>query len=251
MVPADAVTSDASSLRDAAIGVNFLMPFLDRALLERVASNVRVVEFFYDDPDPALVDVVHTAGSLAAWQVGSVDEARRAADAGCDLVVAQGVEAGGHVRGTVPLAELVPAALRAVAVPVVAAGGIASRADVRRAFDAGADAVRVGTRFVVADESAAHPAYGDALCAARGDDATVLTTAYEVFWPNAPHRVLRSAVDAARSLPDDPLRWSCMPPTVSTSGRIDAMALYAGTGVDHVVRREPAAEIVRDLMGPG
>jgi nitronate monooxygenase len=251
MAPADAVTDDASALRGAAIGVNFLMPFLDRVLLERVAPDARVVEFFYDDPDRALVDVVHEAGSLAAWQVGSVDEARRAADAGCDLVIAQGVEAGGHVRGTVPLGELVPAVLRAVTVPVVAAGGIATRADVQRAFDSGADAVRVGTRFVVAHESAAHPAYADALCAARGDDATVLTTAFEVFWPNAPHRVLRSAVDAARALPDDPLRWSCMPPTVSTAGRVDAMALYAGVGVEHVVRREPAAEIVRDLMGVG
>ncbi len=247
MVPADACARDASPLPPM-VGVNFLMPFLDHALLDRVAPEARVVEFFYGDPDPALVEVVHAAGALAAWQVGSVDEAQRASDAGCDLVIAQGVEAGGHVRGTMPMLVLVPGARAAIDVPVVAAGGIATRAHVARAFDAGADAVRIGTRFVVASESDAHPAYADALCAARGDDATVLTTAYEVFWPNAPHRVLRSAVDAARALPADPLRWSCMPPTRATEGDIDAMALYAGTGVGDIERRESAADIVRDLM---
>lgn len=248
MMPADALAHDDAPVPPA-VGVNFLMPFLDLALVERAATHARVVEFFYDEPDAALVDIVHTGGALAAWQVGSRDEACRAVDAACDLVIAQGVEAGGHVRGTTPLQELVPSVREAVQVPVVAAGGIVTRDDVRRAFDAGADAVRVGTRFVVAHESAAHPSYADALCAATGDDATQLTTAFEVFWPNAPHRVLRSAIAAARALPDDPLRWSCMPPTRDAEGEIEAMALYAGTGVSRITRREPADAIVRELMG--
>ena len=95
---------------------------------------------------------------IVGWQVGDVDEAKAAVDVGCQYVIAQGVEAGGHVRGTIPLHELVPRVRDAVDVPVVAAGGIGTRADVARALALGADAVRVGTRFVAAAESAAHPA---------------------------------------------------------------------------------------------
>ena len=89
-------------------------------------------------------------GVIVGWQVGSVDEAKAAVDVGCQYVVAQGIEAGGHVRGTMPLAELVPRGRERGRRPVVAAGGIGTRADVARALDLGADAVRVGTRFVAA-----------------------------------------------------------------------------------------------------
>jgi nitronate monooxygenase len=263
MVPISLVRDDQSLLRSArqmqaAIGVNVLMVFLERDIVERVAPDARVLEFFYDDPDPVLVEIAHAAGALACWQVGSPDEARQAVDAGCDLVVAQGVEAGGHVRGVTPLVELLPEVRGAVDVPVVAAGGISTRPAVQRAMEAGADAVRVGTRFVVANESGAHPEYAAALCTAEGD-ATVLTTSFGVFWPDAPHRVLRSAIDVASGLaPDAPVatlgdmdipRWASLPPSEGVDGRIDAMALYAGTGVGDVTRRQSAAEIVRDLMG--
>src|SRR3954469_2960694 len=106
------------------IGVNFLMPFVDREAVEAAAARARVVEFFYGDPDPELVKEVRGAGALAAWQVGTAGEARAAADAGCDFVIAQGVEAGGHVRGTTALLPLLDQVLEAVEVPVVAAGGI-------------------------------------------------------------------------------------------------------------------------------
>ena len=90
-------------------GVNFTLYHRspgDRAEIELAAGRARLVEFFWADPDPALVELVHAGGALAGWQVGSVGEAKRAVDAGCDLVVAQGVEAGGHVRGTMALLPL-------------------------------------------------------------------------------------------------------------------------------------------------
>jgi hypothetical protein len=109
-----AATLDALPPR-AAIGVNFLVPFLeDRAVVEVAAARVPLVDFFWGDPDPALVSLVHDGGALAAWQVGSVEEACAAADAGCDLVVAQGVEAGGHVRGRLGLLALLELVLEAV-----------------------------------------------------------------------------------------------------------------------------------------
>jgi NAD(P)H-dependent flavin oxidoreductase YrpB (nitropropane dioxygenase family) len=79
-------------------GVNFLMPLFDRAVLDAVAPHVPLVEWYWAWPDPVLVSVAHNAGALAAWQVGSVEEARAAADAGCDLIVAQGIGAGGHAE---------------------------------------------------------------------------------------------------------------------------------------------------------
>jgi len=78
------------------------------------------------EPDPRLVELVHAGGALAGWQVGSLEEARRAVGAGCDLLVVQGAEAGGHVRGTMALLPLLASVREAVTVPVLAAGGIAN-----------------------------------------------------------------------------------------------------------------------------
>src|SRR5207249_11220110 len=114
-------------------GANFLIPEafvsdLDeiREQVETASKLVKVVEFFYRQPDPSLVDLVDEGGALASWQVGSNEEAVAAAEAGCDIIVAQGVEAGGHVRGKGGLLTLLSQAVVSVKVPVIAAGGIGS-----------------------------------------------------------------------------------------------------------------------------
>src|SRR5262249_4887206 len=180
--------------------------------------------------------------------------------AGCDLIVAQGTEAGGHVRGRLGLLPLLGAVLDAVDVPVIAAGGIGTARSVAAALAAGADAVRVGTRFVAAAESDAHPGYVDALVGARSED-TVLTEHFAVMWPGAPHRVLRSAVAASEAFPGEvvgemelfgvrqPIPRSGVPcPTRGTTGETAAMALYAGESVGAVRGVKPAADIVRELI---
>jgi len=241
-------------------GVNFLLPFLDPVAVDLAASRARLVEFFYGDPDSELVDRVHATGALAAWQIGSVGEARAAVEVGCDVVVAQGTEAGGHVRGGLALFPLLEQVLGSVGVPVVAAGGIATRRTVAAALAAGADAVRVGTRFAVAQESAAHLDYVEALLRAVGED-TVLTEAFGLDWPHAPHRVLRSCLETAETSDDAvvavrdedgrevPIElWDSTPPSTNVRGQVAAMALYAGEGVAAVQRVQPAAEIVRELV---
>ena len=230
---------------NAPFGVNFLMPFLDRDNVEVAAATARLVEFFYGEPDAELVAMVHAGGALAAWQVGSLEEAKAAEDAGCDVVIAQGDEAGGHVRGTVGLRPLLDGVGAAVDVPIIAAGGIGTADALAAALEAGADAVRVGTRFVAAAEADAHPAYIDALVAAQPDD-TVITTAFSAYWPDAPHRVLRSCVDAGTTTPSD--ARSPMPPTRATPCPVDAMALYAGESVGAVTRVQSAGEIVAELV---
>lgn len=248
---------DVLAITDRPVGAGFIHLFLDRGAWEAAAERLPVVEVFWGPPEPALV----AAGSLVGWQVGSVDEAKAAVDAGCAYVIAQGVEAGGHVRATAPLAEILPAVRAAVDVPVVAAGGIGIAADVRRALLLGADAVRVGTRFVATVESDAHDHYVQRLVDASAAD-TVLTERFDVGWPDAPVRVLASSLAAAQAADDGPVatitavdgtttdlpRFTTTPPTRATTGNLDALPLYAGTSVDAVHARQSATDVMTELI---
>ena len=238
-------------------GVNFLMPFLDPEALRLAAGVARVVEFFYGDPDPSLIELAHAGGALVSWQVGSVEEAHEARDAGCDLIVAQGIEAGGHIRGRTNLDVLLKA-ITDLTTPTVAAGGLASAADIERALSSQATAVRIGTRFLAATEANTHPSYVDALIAATRNE-TVITTEFDVGWADAPARVLRSSLEAARTS-DDPCatvgdqqwpvpRFTTLPPTKDARGNVAAMPHYAGFSVDGVTKRQTAKEIVDELVG--
>jgi nitronate monooxygenase len=245
----------ARALTDGPLGVGFLVPFVSQEAVDAAARAADVVEFFYGDPDPALIGSARTGGSVAGWQVGSAAEARAAAEGGCDYVVAQGIEAGGHVRGTKRLDALLAETLEAVEIPVVAAGGVGDAERVAELIAAGAAAVRIGTRFVAAEEADAHPTYVDMLLAASAED-TVLCEAFATGWPNAPHRVLRAAVERAEQLNSEVVGvladreippFAPLPPTRHVRGEIAAMALYAGESVGAVRRVQPAAQIVAEL----
>jgi nitronate monooxygenase len=230
----------------AAIGVNFLVPFLDRAALGESAARSPLVEFFWATPDAELVAMAHQGGARVGWQVGSAEEARAARDVGCDVIIAQGVEAGGHVRGVTGLLPLLDEVRNFIDLPVIAAGGIGTGRGMAAALSAGADAVRVGTRFIAARESMAHPAYVDALIKASAAD-TVLTTAFGDGWPDAPHRVLKSSVEAGQKL-GAAQSWSPEWPTSTYAGAAEARALYAGQSVGSVRAYQSAAEIVAELV---
>ena len=246
------------------VGMGFFGQWMndDLETFEHAAAALRVVEVFWTRPDASLVERARRSGdALIAWQVGSPDDARAAQDVGCDFVVAQGVESGGHVMGTTPRDELLAAVLARVSLPVVVAGGIATAADVARAIGAGAAAVRVGTAFVVTEESGGHPAYIDALLAARSGDETVMTTAFGAGWPDAPHRVLASALAAAQAHGGDVVgeagepgarypvpRFGVATPNRDVTGDVEAMALYAGTGVGDVKEIRSAEALVSELV---
>ena len=256
----EAVLERLSERTQGAFGVNFLIPFLDPACVPIAARRARVVEFFYGEPDADLVERARKCGALVSWQVGSVAEAAEAERAGCDFIVVQGTEAGGHVRGETSLLPLLSQILDVARVPVVAAGGIATARSLAGVLACGCGAARIGTRFVAAAESGAHPSYVEALLAASAAD-TCLTEAFSGLWPNAPHRVLRSAIAAAEALTEDIIgearhaeqvipihRFSVIAPNSTTTGHIDAMALYAGESVSNVISVQPAAVIVSELV---
>jgi nitronate monooxygenase len=245
------------------LSVNLPTEDVDEDVVVAAAERVRLVDFFWLAPRPRLVELVHSAGALVCWQVGSAEEARAAVDAGCDVVAAQGIEAGGHVRGDQPLRRLLSEVLGAVSVPTLAAGGIASGPALAAVLAEGADGARIGTLFIATEESGAHPDYKRAVVAA-GPGSTVVTDAFAVQCPlcatSARTRVLRSAVDRVGAREGDvvgtlrmageevPLpRGAGMPPTAAVSGEIEAMALYAGEGVGEVTGVRPAGAVVAEL----
>lgn len=183
---ADAIRRElaaARALTGRPLAVNLLLPFARGGWFE-AAAEADLVVTFWGRPRR------RTPG---AWlhQCGSVAEARAARAAGADGVIVQGVEAGGHVRGRVralQLLEEVRATLPA-GFPLLLAGGIAEPDDVRTALEAGASAAVAGTRFLLAAESRAHPAYRERLLAAG---ETILTDLFGAAWP-APHRVVPNA----------------------------------------------------------
>jgi NAD(P)H-dependent flavin oxidoreductase YrpB (nitropropane dioxygenase family) len=264
----------ARRLTGKAIAVNLLLPFARREHWT-LADEADAVVTFWGAPER------HTS---RVWihQCGSVEEAKAARDAGADAVIAQGVEAGGHVRGTTPaltLLEQVRAALPDY--PVLLAGGIAEAPDVQRALDAGATAVVAGTRFLLTDESAAHPEYKRRLLEA---DRTLLTELFGFGWP-APHRVIPNAATerwlrgdprgpalvraahramaplgtrmsmsigdrlARTQRPAMPFFGPAAPGTRSPERLVDATPLYAGETVARIHELRPAGELVRELAG--
>lgn len=235
-----------------------------------LAERIPLLVLFWGDPAP-WVEKAHAVGTRVVVQVGSVEEAAGSARAGVDAVIAQGVEAGGHVRGTTPLAELLPRVLEAVKpLPVVAAGGIGDGRDVARVLRLGAEAALLGTRFLASDEAAVDRKYKERLVAARAEE-TLLTTLFDVGWPGAPHRVLRNRLVReweAAGRPEsgkrpgegttvgrvtiggqtiEVPRYAVIPPLPGFAGDLEEFCLYAGESCSRVTDIRPAAEIVADL----
>jgi NAD(P)H-dependent flavin oxidoreductase YrpB (nitropropane dioxygenase family) len=244
-----------------AFGVNFIVPVMDRESLDAALERAPYVDFFLADPDPSLVDVVRSAGAVCGWQVESAPEARAAEAAGCDVVIAKGWESGGRKRIEGPtLLPLLDAVLDAVSLPVIASGGIATARGVAAALAAGADGVRVGTRFIAAEESDAHPDWVQAVIDASADESVVSNAFNEGMPVPGPHRLLRRSIEAAEGLTEDHVgsvlvagaqvpvtRFAPQPPTRGSTGAIEAMPFYAGESAGAVSAIQPAAEIMAEL----
>ena len=206
----------------------------------------------------AVVDMCHRHGVLVASMCGKVTHARRAVDAGCDLVVAQGTEAGGHT-GRVATLALVPAVIDAVGdiVPVVAAGGIVDGRGLAAALCLGADGVWVGTRFVATPEAQTVRGYKEALIHAAEDATTVtraysgktmrvLANAYTAWWDEHPDELEPFPAQVVRSMNDGAFHLGGDEATAGVDP--DRECYPGGQGAGTISAVVPAGDIVRTMV---
>ena len=253
-------------------GANIILPLSDGSDVEACFdARVPVLVLFWGDTQPYVKDA-HRRGMFVVAQCGGPEDAVAAADAGVDAVIVQGIEAGGHVKAWAPLDSTLLATLKVLGpVPVIAAGGLATGADIARVLGHGAQAASLGTRFVASIEAAACKGYKERIVAATAAD-TVMTTLFDLGWPDAKHRVIQNttyrAWEAAGRPPSGQRpgekqgvgelllgsqrlivqRYSVLPPLASFDGDLDAMALYAGESVERVTDIAPAGELVERLL---
>jgi NAD(P)H-dependent flavin oxidoreductase YrpB (nitropropane dioxygenase family) len=257
------------TLTSRPFGVNLVLDFpQEERLAVCLEERVPIISFFWRDPSH-LVPRAKEGGAIVMHTVGSAADARRAVDAGVDVIVAQGWEAGGHVRGSVATMPLVPAVVDAVSpVPVVAAGGIADGRGLAAALALGAAGAWIGTRFLASNEAAIHPRYRERILQANEADTIYLDNLFDIRWPNAPHRTLRNQTvqtwettgrPASGKRPGEGevigtsksvgpiVRYQSYTPGADSEGDIDAMSLWAGQSVGLVSKTQFAAEIVREI----
>lgn len=172
------------------VAANLLVPFARRAHVEACVREGAAVVVLHGGFAPQLVRRLRVAGIPAFQTVAGPEEARRALAQGASGLVVQGWEAGGHLVAREPLEQALPRVLAAAdGAPVLGAGGVAEAHDVRRVLATGAEAAVAGTRFLLTEESGAHPAYQRRVLAAERTFATLL---FGFGWP-LPHRVVPNA----------------------------------------------------------
>ena len=261
---------EVRALTSRPFGVNLNLDFpQEERLAICLEEGVPIISFFWQDPS-ALVPRAKSGSAIVMHTVGSAADAKRAVDCGVDIVVAQGWEAGGHLRGTVATMPLIPAVVDAVSpTPVVAAGGIADGRGLAAVLALGAAGAWIGTRFLASHEAAIHTRYRERLLEANESDTVYLENLFDVGWPNAPHRTLRNqTVDVweaagrpssgkrpgqdeviATSRSIGPIvRYQSYTPGSDAEGDIDAMSLWAGQSVGLVSRLQSAHDIVHEIV---
>ncbi|HKA49675.1 MAG TPA: nitronate monooxygenase [Candidatus Dormibacteraeota bacterium] len=205
--PPEVVASQMEEIRATTsrpFGLNLLL-FLsdDDSIATVLAQRPAVLSTAWAWPEQELAPIFERArgaGARTMHMVSGVEEAKRAAAAGADLIVAQGTEGGGHV-GTVAAMALVPMVVRAVApIPVIAAGGLATGPQLAAALMLGADGVLMGTRFLATDESPWPPSFKRAIVDSDGHDtelSEIPDVAKATAWPGAFDRVRRNRLISA------------------------------------------------------
>ncbi len=251
--------------------VNVIPSATDPGLLDRQIGlcldlGVRAFTFFWD-PMPEVIERVKRAGCLVLHQVGTVAAAEQAEGAGADVIITQGIEAGGHVHGRIGAFALAEAVLDRAKVPVVVSGGIGSGRGLAAALAMGAQGVQCGTAFLATHEAWAHDYHKQRVVQAAGGD-TVLTDVFVLNWPKgAAVRVIGNSITERLgddlmghdpdALPREPiaedsgqplLRYSTDSPMRHTTGSLEEMALYAGQGAGVIRDVVPAAERLRRIV---
>lgn len=252
--------------RNFAVNLNLSFPYQDQ-LRACIDKQVHAVSLFWG-MEPSAIAAAKQGGLAVLASVGSAQEARIAEDAGADIIVAQGWEAGGHVWGQVSTMALIPAVVDTVDIPVVAAGGIADGRGMAAALMLGASGVWIGTRFLASSEATIHDEYRDRILNASETETEWYPDLYDVYWPDAPHRALKNSTakvwkEAGTPAPGDRpneqevigyrpngdavVRYQSYTPLPETTGDVAAMSLWSGQGVSLVREIKAASEIVEEI----
>ena len=241
----------AKELTDKPFGVNVMLmnPEADAIAQVIVDEGVKVVTTGAGNPGKYM-DIWKAAGVKVIPVVASVAMAKLMERAGADAVVAEGMESGGHIGSTTTMA-LVPQVVDAVNIPVIAAGGIADGRGFAAAMMLGAEAVQIGTRFVVADESIVHNNYKEKVVKAKDIDSVVTGMSH-----GHPVRAIRNQMtkeyirlekEGADFMELEKLTLGALRKAV-VEGDIVNGTLMAGQIAGLVNKQESCAEIIADIM---
>jgi nitronate monooxygenase len=271
-----AATRDAirktNQLTDGTFGVNIVVDpdAKDVPTETHVAAcldaGIEVFSFSFGEAAP-YVERIHSNGGTVLQSVGSAAEATAAVEAGVDILVAQGWEAGGHVQSEVATLPLVPRVVDAVPeTPVIAAGGIADGRGIAAVLTLGAAGAWLGTRFLATEEANVHRLYRQRVVDAA-ETETVYATLFDEGWPEMPHRVLENDtvekwIEAGQPATDRPGADDVIAETADGShvrryedslavpgmrGEIAELPLYAGQSAGLTRAVQPADELVETL----
>lgn len=264
--PVERVRHEIKSLREKtslSFAVNLIPAATDKALLqaqvaECLAQGVKSIVLFWT-VDAPLIQHLKQEGVQVIHQVGSVAEAEQALAAGADILIAQGVEAGGHVRGLTSTLALLPPVVELSDVPVVASGGIANGATLAAALALGAQGASLGSAFLATTEANAHPHHKQRVLEAGCDD-TLLTEVFVGSWPQgAPVRVLPNAITQgqyqgdrttviARQDDTDIYAYSTDSPLVGATGELELMAQYCGQSAAQINALVSVHERIAEIL---
>ena len=257
-------------ITDGIVGVNLILALDAPEKVELcLKKGIKIFWFFWGDPT-RYIKTIHAHRGKVLLTVSCANQAKKALEAGVDVIVAQGFEAGGHILGKTAAMPLIPAVVDAVGgkIPVVCAGGIADGRGLAAALALGADGIVMGTRLLASDESDAHESYKKCIISAKETD-TVYSYLFDKGWPGAPARTLKNSTydnwlsagkpetgsrpgeyDVITKLePEGAIeRYSISLPSSRMSGDVEQMAHYAGQSTGIIKDIKPVAKILNEVV---
>ena len=243
---------ETKRLTDKPFGVNLVLAWEQSERVQIcIEEKVPVVSFFWGNSF-SFLQPLQSNGIKVCQTVSTCEEALFFEKLGVDFLVAQGWEAGGHILGKVATSVLIPSIADKIKIPFVSAGGFTDGRGLVAALSLGASGIWIGTRFLMAKEANASSVYQELIARANENNTVYTEGLFNIGWDNAPHRVIRNSTvknweNAGKpSIGQRPNeheilaqkkngtaieRYADDIPTKTTTGDLEALAIYAGQSV--------------------
>jgi len=263
------IIRETKKLTSKPFGVNLVLAWnQDERVALCISEKVPVISFFWGDSTKYIKKLKQNNIKICQT-VSNSKEAIEYSKKGVDVIIAQGWEAGGHVKGNVASSVLIPSISNKVQIPVVASGGFTNGQGLIAAITLGASGISIGTRFLMSNEAHIEDSYSDLISESDENSTTYAKNLFNVGWENAPHRILRNStvkdwekagkpeigkrpneneIIAYDSNNEPIIRYSDNNPVKGTKGNLEALALYAGQSAGLITDRIPAKQIVKQII---